>query len=94
MRKIGVLLPYNRETDLAAEINKIRSLELDTAQLCIWDTGIFTDDAHAKKIRSILDETNFEITALWAGFSGPCEWNFTDGPSTIGLVPPAYRSDG
>jgi len=35
--------------------------------------------------------TGIEITTVWAGWDGPCEWNFTDGPATIGLVPPAYR---
>lgn len=28
---------------------------------------------------------------MWCGYSGPVEWNFTYGPLTAGLVPPAYR---
>ena len=32
-----------------------------------------------------------EITALWAGWTGPAEWNFYGGPATLGLVPPSYR---
>ena len=31
------------------------------------------------------------ISALWAGWDGPCEWNFEFGPQTLGLVPEAYR---
>ena len=31
------------------------------------------------------------ITLFWCGYSGPVVWNYIDGPSTIGLVPAAYR---
>jgi len=90
MRKIGVHINYNKDTDIMAEIAKAQELKLDCCQLCIWDMSLYTDE-HAKKIKDAIEKTGFEISALWAGWSGPCEWNFTYGPTTIGLVPPAYR---
>jgi sugar phosphate isomerase/epimerase len=51
---------------------------------------MFTEE-YAKAVNEAVAATGIEITTVWAGWDGPCEWNFTDGPATIGLVPPAYR---
>ena len=88
--KIGVLIGYGPETDLDKELKKAIDMELESCQLCIWDSSVFTDE-HAKRINEAAANNNLQITCLWAGWSGPCEWNFTYGPSTIGLVPAAYR---
>jgi sugar phosphate isomerase/epimerase len=90
MRKIGVMIPYKGNTDIAAKIREAKEMGLDCFQLSIWDQSLFTDE-HAEKIREAVKEHDFEISALWAGWSGPCEWNFSYGPTTIGLVPAAYR---
>ena len=88
---IGVMITCRRDTDLTLEIQKAKDLELDSCQLCIWDTSLFLDDAYAAHVRDVIANADFRITTLWAGWSGPCEWNFTAGPATIGLVPAAYR---
>ncbi|MCP4398809.1 MAG: sugar phosphate isomerase/epimerase, partial [bacterium] len=31
------------------------------------------------------------VTAFWAGWSGPKVWNFLEGPETLGIVPDTYR---
>src|SRR5690606_23372177 len=36
-------------------------------------------------------QSGINITALWAGWPGPKVWDFIDGPTTLGLVPPEYR---
>lgn len=41
--------------------------------------------------REASQKHGIEITALWAGWTGPGEWNFYGGPQTLGIVPPAYR---
>lgn len=89
--KIGAMLDYNRGVDLYSKFQKCRELGISSCQICIWNVSIFTDDAEAEKIASAIKESGVEISALWAGYSGPCEWNFTAGPETIGLVPAAYR---
>ena len=34
-----------------------------------------------------------KVTSLWGGWhSGPSVWNFIDGPSTLGIAPPAYTA--
>ena len=88
--EIGVLIPYKKNTDIEAEFRKAMDMEITSCQINIWDEAIFCDET-AAAINSALKNTGFKITALWAGWAGPCEWNFTQGPATIGLVPAAYR---
>jgi sugar phosphate isomerase/epimerase len=63
---------------------------MQTCQLCIWNQATYTDEK-AAEINAACEATGLEISTLWAGWSGPKEWNFTYGPATLGLVPPAYR---
>lgn len=86
---IGVLINCGVHTDYKAEFQKARDLGLQSCQLSMWSC-VFTDDM-AQRIREAVTETDLAVTAVWAGWSGPAEWNFVYGPSTIGLVPPAYR---
>ena len=88
--KIGVLIGYGPETDLDKELKKAIDMGLESCQLCIWNESVYTDE-HADHINEAAARNNLQISALWAGWAGPCEWNFIYGPSTIGLVPAAYR---
>ena len=78
---IGVMINCRRNTDLASEIQKAKDLELGSCQLSIWDTSLFLDEAYAAYVRDVIAQADFRITTLWAGWSGPCEWNFTAGPA-------------
>ncbi len=88
---IGVMISFEANTDLAEEIRKAKELGLDSCQLCIWNTAIYTEPTYTEYIKNMLSESDFRVSTLWAGWSGPREWNFTAGPATIGLVPEAYR---
>ena len=88
--KIGIMIEYKRGVNLVERINAAKELGLESFQLSIWDPTLYTDE-EAEVIRNAIQETGFVMSALWAGWTGPCEWNFNYGPTTIGLVPPAYR---
>ena len=88
--EIGVLIGFKKDTDLLAKFRQAQEMGLGSCQINVWDTSLYTDE-NAEKINAAVKETGFKISALWGGWSGPCEWNFTYGPSTIGLVPAAYR---
>ena len=90
-KPIGVLIHYRKETDLKLEFQKAKDLELKSCQLCVWDMDIYNEEKYADALKNALAETSFHITALWAGWGGPKEWNFTAGPMTLGIVPVAYR---
>ena len=87
---IGVLIPYRKNTDIEAEFKKAIDMQISSCQINIWDESIYTDQT-AAAINAAIEKTGMKITTLWAGWAGPCEWNFIYGPSTIGLVPAAYR---
>jgi L-ribulose-5-phosphate 3-epimerase len=53
--------------------------------------GKFTSDA-AKQIGELLARCELVATAVEVVGPGRLEWNFLDGPSTIGLVPPNSRA--
>ncbi len=88
--KIGVMIPVRPETDIDNEFKKAADLDLDCCQVSIWKMNMYTEEV-AEQLKAASAKHGVEIVALWAGWSGPCEWNFTFGPSTLGLVPPAYR---
>lgn len=89
--KIGVLVPFRAGTNIDEEFKKLRELEFNCCQLCCWDNRQYTKE-RAEEVKAAAAKYDIEVTALWAGWSGPKEWNFTYGPSTLGLVPPAYRA--
>ena len=90
MSKLGVLIVLTPETDILAEMEKVRAIGCECCQINVWDTSLYTAQK-AAEITAASRATGIEISTLWAGWSGPKEWNFTAGPETLGLVPPAYR---
>ena len=89
--KVGTMVGYNVGVDLKEKFLKCQELGINSCQVNIWNTSIFTSDEHAEIVKNAIAETGMTVSSLWAGWSGPCEWNFTAGPDTIGLVPAAYR---
>ena len=90
MNKLGVLIVLRKETDIFAEMKKAKDIGCECCQLSVWDPTLYTDE-WAEKIVCAAKENEIEISTLWAGWSGPKEWNFTGGPDTLGIVPAAYR---
>ena len=65
---------------------------MKVCQLCNWNRDLLTDNL-ADSIREESRKTKVKITSLWAGWPGPAVWDFVEGPTTLGLVPPAYRHE-
>jgi sugar phosphate isomerase/epimerase len=90
MNQIGVLITFHRGVDVLAEMQKVRDMGCRCCQLVIWDTSLYTEE-NAAMILEAYAATGVEISTLWAGWVGPTIWNFTEGPTTLGIVPEAYR---
>lgn len=86
--KIGVLVSLSE--NVRDEIKKVHDLGLASCQLCTWDPEIRTDEL-ARETNKACADYGVEISGLWTGYPGPSTWNFTEGPATIGVVPPEYR---
>ena len=76
--------------DLKERFKKIKELGFDNCQLTNWNKALHTDEM-AALVNEACEEFGIEVTAYWCGWSGPSAWNFTEGPTTLGIVPPEYR---
>ena len=90
MSKLGVLFKLTPESDIFEEMKKVKDTGFDCCQLTVWDMDLYTDEM-AAKVSEAAKKYDVEISTLWAGWSGPRAWNFTEGPMLLGLVPTAYR---
>lgn len=88
--QIGVMIPVRQETNMLEELQKVKELNLQSCQISIWNPDFYTDQL-ADEINAAVEATGICVSTLWCGYSGPVEWNFTQGPLVLGLVPPAYR---
>ncbi len=89
--KIGVLVGCGDGSALLDKFRELRALDMDCCQLQV---GIHSYTPEClERVKAARAETGVEITALWTGWTGPAEWNFTGGPMTLGIVPVAYRQE-
>jgi sugar phosphate isomerase/epimerase len=86
--QVGVIAPLPAEGPI---LHYVSDFGLKACQLCCWNPELYTRERAATLIRE-LRETRMNVTSLWAGWPGPATWNFTEGPSTLGIVPRKYRA--
>ena len=87
--RIGVINSLNLDRPQGI-FGHIKAFGLTTCQLCMWSPTFYTDEI-AERVIKESKESGVTPCAVWAGYSGPAVWNFTQGPTTLGLVPYAYR---
>ena len=87
--ELGVLVNL-KETGIEESIKSVRDLGFEWCQICCWKPSLFTSDV-ADEVRGACEKYGVKISTFWCGWSGPTCWNFTEGPLTLGLVPPEYR---
>lgn len=84
---IGAILSLSEK---GPDLNRADKLGIKCCQLCSWLPELWTDDM-AALVNEEVKAASVRITAFWAGYTGPRVWNFTEGPSTLGIVPVATR---
>ena len=89
--KLGVMVRGRKDTDYLKSFQQIKEMGMEYCQIGFWDTGLYTDET-ANAIKHATEVTGVKLSTLWAGYRGKVDWNFTGGPLTAGLVPPAYRA--
>ena len=87
--EIGVINSLANEGKCFAHI---ADFGLNVCQLGCWNSAMATDEI-AANIISESAKYGVRICAVWAGWPGPAEWNFTKGPVTLGIVPEEYRAE-
>lgn len=91
MNSIGAILQIRPGSDIPEQFRAAKELGIESCQIGVWDPACYTDEV-AAAVNGASRETGITVSLLWAGWTGPCVWNFTDGPDTLGLVPAAYRA--
>ena len=86
--KLGVLVGLRHDPEV--ELKKVKDLGLGSCQIACWDMSLYTV-RNVERLKAAGEKYGVEITTIWAGYSGPAVWNFLEGASTIGLVPPQFR---
>jgi L-ribulose-5-phosphate 3-epimerase len=87
--KLGVLVHLG--ADVESSFRAVAELGIETVQLACWEPEAYTQD-NAAIVHEAARVTNIGISAVWCGWTGPRTWDLADGPSTLGLVPIAYRA--
>lgn len=86
--QLGVVVWVRQGESPAAAAARVRSLTFSACQIG-YGPSIQIQDA--APLKQALREHGVQATALLELGPGPMVWNFYQGPSTIGLVPPATR---
>ncbi len=88
--KIGVI--ESIDDVLENGTTRLDAIGIKEIQMSCWNVPLCTKE-NATKIKKMFAD-KITISGLWAGWTvGPTEWNFTDGPLTIGIVPEEYREE-
>ena len=87
---LGLLIRPSRGSD--AVFSRVKELGFSTCFLSLDDyIGKFNKNL-AQEFQGLLDKYGLTPTAAEVVGPGPLKWNFTEGPSTIGVVPRATRA--
>ena len=86
---VGICIGHSRE-GMPGKFADARAGGFRHAQLISWAPQLWHQE-EADSIKQLAEEHGITITAFWCGWEGPKEWNFIQGPETLGLVPPVYR---
>ena len=88
--KTGICVHFNSINEMSKKFNDMLSEGFDNCQLISWAPALWTDE-NAAALKKMTDDMKITVSAFWCGWEGPCVWNFYEGQTTLGLVPPEYR---
>ncbi len=88
--KIGTCVHFVSRDTIENKFRELRDADFDSCQLICWKPELFTDE-NAELLKSIIEKYGITVSAFWCGWQGPAVWNFYEGQTTLGLVPPQYR---
>lgn len=88
--ELGVIINLTDHPEI--EFKKVDELGFRTCQLNGWNQSLFSEQT-ALRVIAASQKYNIKITSFWCGWEGPAQWNFSEGPLTLGLVPLAFRNE-
>lgn len=90
MSRMRIGLAIRLDDKLEENLVAAKGMGFDNCQLALWNME-YLNEEHALGTKKLLEKHRLEMTGLWCGWHQPAVWDFRDGPSTLGIVPPEYR---
>lgn len=91
--KLGVFVGMGEDDiSIDAKFKKLKDNGFSCCQLSTSVDEVETDEK-AAEINAAKEKYGIEIVAYWRGWPEPRKWNFTEGHTTLGLVPTTYRCE-
>ena len=59
--QIGVMIPVRKDTNMLAELQKVKDLDLQSCQISIWNPDFYTDEL-AAEINAAVEATETDVT--------------------------------
>ncbi len=87
--KIGILVEL--KGDVYECIAHAAKQGFTNGQISVWDMSLYNEHTVSELKRACAD-FNFEITAVWCGWSGPVDWSYPNMYLTLGLIPADWRA--
>lgn len=87
--ELGVLIQLDNDK-VDEKFKQVNELGFSNCQLCCWNADLMTEEI-AEKVNEACKKYAIKISTFWCGWSGPCVWDFYEGPLTLGVVPAEYR---
>lgn len=92
--KVGVCVMFNDINEIEGKFQTLVEQGFDNCQIVAWVPSQWTDE-NAAKMNELTAKYGIKISAFWCGWGdddGSLNvWNFYEGPTTLGLLPPEYR---
>lgn len=88
--RIGVCIELRSIKDMDTRLRILTENGFDNCQLICWKSELYTTE-NAARLKEMLSSYGVTVSAFWCGWSGPAVWNFYEGPTTLGLIPPETR---
>ena len=86
--RLGVFVSLDKDID--EQFKLVSESGFTACQLSTCDDARETDEI-AKQVVEASKKYNVEVSAYWKGWDEPRVWNFTEGYTTLGIVPVTYR---
>lgn len=92
MKDLGLLVKIADSELIEVTLKRVVDSGFHTCQVSTYVPELLCQEV-AERISQFCRKYEIKITMLWVGWPGKCEWNFTGGPDTVGLVPLQYREE-
>lgn len=92
MKELGLLIKITDRDSIESMLNRVAEFGFSNCQISTYVPELLTRET-AETIKAICARKKIEVTMMWVGWPGRCEWNFVGGPDTVGIVPLKYRAE-